>query len=189
LKWTAAAQDSFQKIKQLLSAAVPLQHPSPQAELSLATDASDTHICDVMQQKSGTHWRPLGFFSRKMTDTESGYSTFDCKLLALNIFAIFVKAVLFSFGPTTNRLLPLYISRVSVPISPRQQRHLAFISEFNLQLLYLPALKNVVADFLSRPLPESTKTVAATAAADPVNFEEMVAEQNHFAEMQHFLGG
>jgi hypothetical protein len=55
---------------------------------------------------------------------------------------------------------------------------LAFISEFNVQLLHLPGLKNVVAEFLSRPLPESTETVAATAAADPVYFEEMAAEQN-----------
>ncbi len=52
--------------------------PTPaNAELSLATDASDTHIGGVMQQKSGDHWRPLGFFSRKLTDTESHYSTFD----------------------------------------------------------------------------------------------------------------
>ncbi len=34
---------------------------------------------------------------------------------------------------------------------PQQQRHLAFISEFNVQLLDLPGLKNVVADFSSRP--------------------------------------
>jgi hypothetical protein len=34
-----------------------------------------------MQQKSGDCWRPLGFFSRKLTDTESRYSTFDCELL------------------------------------------------------------------------------------------------------------
>jgi hypothetical protein len=55
LEWTAAAQDFFQKVKQLLAAAVPLQHPSPTAKLSLATDASDIHIGSVMQQKSGTH--------------------------------------------------------------------------------------------------------------------------------------
>jgi hypothetical protein len=63
LQWTATAQESFQKVKRLLAAAVPLQHPSPTAELSLATDASDTHIGGVMQQKSGNFWRPLGFFS------------------------------------------------------------------------------------------------------------------------------
>jgi hypothetical protein len=63
-------------------AAVPLQHPALNAELSLATDASDTHIGGVMQQKSGDHWRPLGFFSCKLADTESHYSTFYRELLA-----------------------------------------------------------------------------------------------------------
>jgi hypothetical protein len=66
---------------------------------------------------------------------------------------------------------------------------LAFISEFNVQLLYLPGLKNVVADFLSQPPPLSTGTVAATAAVDPVDFEEMAAEQNRYPEMQRLLGG
>jgi hypothetical protein len=44
LKWIASAQEAFQGAKCLLAAAVPLQHPAPTAELSLATDASDTHI-------------------------------------------------------------------------------------------------------------------------------------------------
>jgi hypothetical protein len=35
-----------------------------------------------MQQKSGDHWWPLQFFSRKLTDTESRYSTTDRELLA-----------------------------------------------------------------------------------------------------------
>jgi hypothetical protein len=82
LEWTTSAQEAFQGAKCLLAAAVPLQHPAPTAELSLATDASDAHIGGVMQQKSGDHWRPLGFFSRKLIDTESRYSTFDLELLA-----------------------------------------------------------------------------------------------------------
>ncbi len=44
LQLTATAQEAFQKAKCLPAAAVPLQHPAPDAELSLATDASDTHI-------------------------------------------------------------------------------------------------------------------------------------------------
>jgi hypothetical protein len=61
LEWTVSAQEAFQNAKRLLVAAAPLQHPASNAELSLATDASDT---------------------RKLTDTESRYSTFDCELLA-----------------------------------------------------------------------------------------------------------
>jgi hypothetical protein len=62
LEWAASAQEAFQSAKRLLAVAVPLQHPTPNAELSLATDVSNTHIGGVMQQKSGDHWRPLGFF-------------------------------------------------------------------------------------------------------------------------------
>jgi hypothetical protein len=82
LEWIVSAQEAFQNAKRLLAAAVPLQHPAPSAKLSLATDTSDTHIGGVMQQKSRDLWRPLGFFSRKLTDTESCYSTFDRELLA-----------------------------------------------------------------------------------------------------------
>jgi hypothetical protein len=64
-------------------------------------------------------------------------------------------------------------------MSPRQQRQLAFISEFNIQMLYLPGLKNVV----------GTGNVTAAAAADPVDFEAMAAEQNSYAETQRLLGG
>jgi hypothetical protein len=81
LEWTVFAHEAFQNAKLLLAVAVPLQHPAPNAELSLATDASDTHIGRIMQPKSRDHWRPLGFFSCKVTDTESRYSTFDRELL------------------------------------------------------------------------------------------------------------
>jgi hypothetical protein len=57
-------------------------------------------------------------------------------------------------------------------------------------MLYLPGLKNVVADFLSRPSPpEPTGNVASAAAADPVDFEVMAAEQNSCAETQRLLCG
>ncbi len=53
LEWTVSTQEAFQNAKHLLAAAVPLQHPAPNAELSLDTDASNTHIGGVMQHKSG----------------------------------------------------------------------------------------------------------------------------------------
>jgi hypothetical protein len=144
LEWTASAQEAFQDAKCLLAAAVPLQHPTPTAELYLATDAFDTHVGGVMQQKSGDHWRPLGFFSPKLTDTESHYSTFARELVAtqaaIKHFHHFCEGHAFQIW-TDHKPLVIALSRVSVPISPRQQHHLAFISEFNVQLLYLPGLK------------------------------------------------
>jgi hypothetical protein len=64
---------------------------------------------------------------------------------------------------------------------------MALISEFNIQMLYLPGLKNVVANFFSRPSPtEPTENVAATAAADPVDFKAMASEKNSCTEMQRY---
>ncbi len=77
------------------------------------------------------------------------------------------------------------LSHVSVPISPLHQRQLAFISELNVQMLYQLGLKKIVTDFLSSHSPpplESAKTVAASAAVDPVNFEAMAAKQNRCPE-------
>jgi hypothetical protein len=107
LEWTASAEEAFQNAKRLLAVAVPLQHPAPNAELSLATDATDNHIGGVMQQKSGDHWQPLGLFSRKLTEMESCYSTFDRELLAAlaAIKHIFAKVKLFNFGQISNHLL------------------------------------------------------------------------------------
>jgi hypothetical protein len=161
LEWTSSAQEAFQNAERLLAEVVFIHH-----------------------------WRPLSFFSRKLTDTESGYSTFDHELLAaqaaIKHFRHFCKGQFFQLW-TDHKPLVIALSHVSVTISHRQQRHLAFISEFNVQLLYLPGLKNVFADFYPPP-PESAGTVAAMAAADPVDFEEMAAEQNHCAETQCCLG-
>jgi hypothetical protein len=103
-----------------LVAAVLLQHPAPNAELSLATNSSDTHIGGVMQEKSGDHWRPLGFFSCKLTDTESRYSTFDRDLLAAHAaikhFCHFCEGRAFQLC-TDHKPLVTAISRVSAPIS------------------------------------------------------------------------
>jgi hypothetical protein len=84
---------------------------------------------------------------------ESRHSTFDRELLAA--FAAILHFHHFCEGRsfqlwTDHKPLVTALTRVSLPISPRQQCHLAFISEFNVQMLYLPGLKNVVSDFLSR---------------------------------------
>ena len=59
-------------------------------------------------------------------------------------------------------------------------------------MLYLPGLKNVVADFLSRPFPQPEpvgNTAAAAAAVEPIDFEAMAAEQARCPETQRLLGG
>jgi hypothetical protein len=140
LEWTALAEEAFQGAKCLLAAPV-----LP----SLSTDASESHI-GGMQQKLGVHWRPLGFFSRKLSEMESCYYTFGWELLAAHLsicyFRHFCEGCLVQLWMHHEPLVTA-LSRVTAPISPCQQRHLVFISEFNVQMLYLPGFQNVVAVF------------------------------------------
>jgi hypothetical protein len=149
------------------------------AVISLATDASDTHIGGVLQQLSAGSWRPLAFFSRKLSPAESKYSTFDRELLAVFAAIRHFRFVLEGrpFRILTDHLpLTLAMRRVSPLWSARQVRQLAYVSEFSTDIRHTPGLKNVVADTLSRP-PTSPpppappvpvdNLVAATAALPP----------------------
>jgi hypothetical protein len=66
-----------------------------------------------------------------------------------NISAIFAKVELFNFGQITNHLL-LPFPVFQPPFHPDNNAIWRLFLEFNVQLLYLPSLKNVVADYLSR---------------------------------------
>ena len=83
--WTPAMQSSFTSAKALLVQVVGLSHPIPNAALSVVTDASTTHVKAALQQWSslgaGGAWQPLTFFSKKLSDTETRYSTFDREFL------------------------------------------------------------------------------------------------------------
>jgi RNase H-like domain found in reverse transcriptase len=60
-----------------------LAHPLPHAQLALVTDASDSHVGAVLQQREGKAWRPLSFFLQKLSPAQGHYSTFDRELTAV----------------------------------------------------------------------------------------------------------
>ena len=58
-------------------------YPKAEAPTCLLTDASDTAVGAVLQQFVNDAWHPISFFSKRMSSTESRYSTFDRELLAV----------------------------------------------------------------------------------------------------------
>jgi cleavage and polyadenylation specificity factor subunit 1 len=51
--------------------------PYPNPPFVFVTDASDAAIGASLVQKCDGHWKPLGFFSRKLTSTKTRYCTCD----------------------------------------------------------------------------------------------------------------
>ena len=77
--------EAFSAAKQALVSATVLIHTNPSARISLAVDASDTHVGAVLQQFHNGGWAPLSFFSRKLDSAQSKYSNFDRELLAASL--------------------------------------------------------------------------------------------------------
>ncbi len=67
---------AFVAAKNALAAATCLAHPSQGFRLSLMVDASADHIGGALQQRRrpADPWQPLGFFSRKLDNTQDKYS-------------------------------------------------------------------------------------------------------------------
>jgi RNase H-like domain found in reverse transcriptase/Integrase zinc binding domain len=99
-------------------------------------------------------WRPLGFFSQKLSAVETRYSAFDRELLAVYSGILNFRHVLEgrNFTIFTNHM-PLLgaLTRVSGPRSDRQRRQLSVIAEFSTELRHISGHSNVVADTLFRP--------------------------------------
>jgi hypothetical protein len=97
------------------------------------------HVGVALQQQVGQHCRLLGFFSKKLSKTEVNYSTFDRELLAAvsGIKHLCSRLEGHPFQLWTNhKPLIFALNRVSPPTSGRQQRHLAFSSEYTSLCMY-----------------------------------------------------
>ena len=142
---------AFHDSKQALAQAVMLIYPQPSAPVSLAVDASDLAIGGVLQQWIHNQWQPLAFFSKKLKTAEIRYSTFDRELLAMYLgvkhFKYFLESKKFIIF-TDHKPLTFSMMKTAEPGSARQQRHLAFVSEFTTDIQHITGKDNVVADAL-----------------------------------------
>lgn len=70
-------------LKQDLVNATHLAHPVPNAKLALHVDASNFAIGAVLHQIVDGEMQPLCFYSKRMTETQKRYTTYDRELLAV----------------------------------------------------------------------------------------------------------
>ena len=179
LIWTPAASAAFQRIKEALVGATLLYHPKLNAPTAIMTDASDVAMGAVLQQFINGAWQPISYFSRALSTTESRYSTYDRELLAIysavKHFRHFVEGREFHIL-TDHRPLTFSLTSRSEHYTPRQVRHLDFISQFTSDIRYIRGVDNPVADALSR--------ISVNALLD---FKEMGLAQRDDPEIKELL--
>lgn len=165
---------AFNDCKDSLCNAAMLAHPDSSLKLGLVTDASDTSIGGVLQQCRDGQWEPLAFFSRKLSPSQTKYSPYDRELLAvyesIRYFRHMLEATHFTIYTDHKPLCYAFHERKQ-NCSPRQHRHLDFISQFTTDIQHIAGKDNVVADTLSRldelSLPVTLEELAKHQATDP----------------------
>ena len=153
ITWSAKMDTAFKRSKAALADATLLVHPQYDAPTSLTVDASDLAVGGVLEQLINGIWQPIAFFSRKLRPPEVKYSAFDRELLgvylAVRQFRFFLEARPFTIF-TDHKPLTLAFAKAADPWSPRQQRHLSYISEYSTDIRHIAGKDNTVADALSR---------------------------------------
>lgn len=151
--WNSDAETAFNTCKQSLATSVMMNYPSPTARMALTTDASDIAIGASLEQLVDNIWQPIGFFSRKLSDTERRYSTYDRELLgvfaAVKHFQHYLECRRFSIH-TDHKPLIYAFQQKSDKVSDRQLRQLEYISQYTTEILHVKGEDNIVADALSR---------------------------------------
>lgn len=177
---TLEMMEALAACKISLAEAAMLAHPNHNAELGLQTDASDTAIGAVLQQRRGKHWEPLAFFSRRLNTAQKKYSPYDRELLAIydsiRHFRHMLEARTFTIFTDHKPLTYAFSSRRD-KCSPRQFRYLDLISQFSTDIQFVAGKENVVADALSR----------IEAVAAPINYEALARSQESDPELQGLL--
>lgn len=176
---TSTLLKSFEDCKASLSQATLLAHPDYSAELAIFTDASDSAIGAVLQQKKDDNWQPLAFYSHKLSASQKKYSPYDRELLAVyeavKYFRHMIETAIFAVY-TDHKPLTFAFSTSKQDCSPRQFRYLDYICQFTTDIRYLPGKDNLVADALSRVEEITT-----------IDYQTLALSQDSDTELQDFL--
>lgn len=184
IQWNDESREAFLNCKESLIKTTLLSYPSSLKQLALMVDASDVAIGAVLQQKSDNVWQPLGFFSRKLTETQLKYSTYDRELLAaysaVKHFKHQLEGRLFTLF-TDHKPLTFAFLQSNDKASPRQARHLDLIGQYTTDIKHISGSENVVADTLSR--------ISELSFPVPISYNDLANEQQNDSELQAIISG
>ncbi|KAG8479786.1 hypothetical protein CXB51_029317 [Gossypium anomalum] len=146
-EWTDECQQSFNRLKDLLTKAPVLVQPEPGKEFVIYSDASLNGLGCVLMQEG----KVIAYASRQLKPHERNYPVHDLELAAI-VFALKIWRH-YLYGEkchiyTDHKSLKYLMTQKNLNL--RQRRWLELIKDYDLIIDYHPGKANVVADALSR---------------------------------------
>lgn len=151
------------------------------APIVLQVDASDNAVGAALHQIINEEMQPLGFYSKKLNDAQKKYSTYDRELLSayqgIKHFRHALEGRPFILM-TDHKPLTFAFKQKQDKASPRQARHLDYISQFTTDIRHISGSQNVTADFLSRI---ETNEVSCV---QQINFDDIIKHQDQLSDLK-----
>ena len=147
--WDHPQKESFEKIKQLVSEAPILQYYDVRKPVKIQCDASGKGLGAVLLQDD----KPVCYASRALTDTETRYAPIEVEMLAV-VFAcrkfhqyIYGRSVVVE---TDHKPLQAISTKPLSQVPLRLQKMVLNVRGYDVEIRYIPGVKQVLADTLSR---------------------------------------
>ncbi|KAL6460946.1 hypothetical protein MHYP_G00309120 [Metynnis hypsauchen] len=163
--WTLMHEEAFVRLKTNIAKTPVLKYYSPEEELTLQCDASETGLGAALTQNG----KPVAFTSRALTSTERGYAQIEKECLA--------KFHQYTYGrqvtvQSDHKPLENIVKKPLLSAPKRLQRMLLRLQKYSIQVTYVPGRDMLLADTLGRAyLPEST-TGPVEAEIETVNMAQ-----------------
>ena len=185
--WGDSQQQSFSKVKQVLSSAPTLALYDPHLETVVSADASSYGLGAVLIQKqSDGSQRPVVYASRSLTLTEQRYAQIEKKALALTWacerFEEYLLGMKFHLNTDHKPLVPILGSKSLDDLPVRVQRFRMRLMRFQFSISHVPGKELATADALSRAPTSSTNESDDKFRQEVDAYIHLVMENLPFAE-------
>lgn len=154
--WTSKQQESFEKVKEIVSSSPVLTLFDNNAKHRITADASKNTLgAALLQRNDQGKWQPVNYASRKLTEVERRYGQIEKEALAITWacekFDYYLVGREFSIETDHKPLIPLLGDKDLSDLPLRIQRFKMRMMRYSYEIFHTPGDKMYLADLLSRP--------------------------------------
>ncbi|XP_060084332.1 uncharacterized protein K02A2.6-like [Ylistrum balloti] len=162
-------EESFQKLKSMVTQAPVLKYYDPKKELTLTVDASSKGLGAAILQEG----HPIAYASRAMTSAQQNYAQIEKETLAIAFGCS--KFHQYIYGrrvhvESDDKPLQSIFRKPLMMAPPRLQRLLLTLQKYNLDVIFKPGKEMFIADTFSRAyLPDSADDLVPDLSVNVVS--------------------
>lgn len=173
-QWSSEHQHVFNRLKDCISNVETLKYFDPNSPITIQTDASDYALGCVLLQEE----KPVYYASRSLTKAEINYAPIEKEALGI-LFSV-NKFHQYIYGKkitviTDHKPLEIIHKKPILRAPKRLQRILMYLQEYDLIIKWQPGRQMLIADQLSRAIPDEHNTVLKDYSMNTPDLENINA--------------